>query len=133
MAVDPGVVAEQAGGQGHQQGGIVAPLGRTWKAVMSGFRRPVSAMRSERAHGSLSRKMDLVMRTRPMLVPGGQVTAELVWMAVSRNVCPSLREEPRVPAGPVTVAIQSQGKGRADIAKTGLPSTGMKGHRKGGS
>ena len=53
---------------------------------MSGLRCTVSAMRSERAHRSRSRRMDLVMRTRPMVVPGGQVTAELVWMAVSWNV-----------------------------------------------
>ena len=73
------------------------------------------------------------MGTRPMLVPGGQVTAALVAMAVSWNVCPSGREQPRVPAGPVTAAIQSQANGQADIAKTGLPLVGRKGHRKGGS
>ena len=59
------------------------------------------------------------MRTRPMPVPGGQVTAELVAMAVSWNVCPSGREQPRVPAGPVTAAIQSQANGQTDIARTG--------------
>ena len=72
------------------------------------------------------------MRTRPMLVPGGQVTAELVAMAVSWNVCPSGREQPRVPAGPVTAAIQSQANGEADIARTGLPLRGRKCHKKGG-
>ena len=101
--------------------------------MISGLRRTVSAMRSERAQGSLSRRMDLVMRTRPMLVPGGQVTAEFVGMAVSWNGCPSGREQPRVPAGPVTAAIQSQAKGQAGIVKTGLPLRGMKGHRRGGS
>ena len=100
---------------------------------MSGLRRTVSAMRSERAQGSLSRRMDLGMRTRPMVVPVGQVTAELVGMAVSWKVCPSGREQPPVPAGPVTAAIQSQAKGQAHIAKTGLPLRGRKGHRKGGS
>ena len=73
------------------------------------------------------------MRTRPMLVPGGEVTAELVAMAVSWNVCPSGREQPHVPAGPVTAAIQSQANGQADVARTGLPLRGTKGHRKGGS
>ena len=73
------------------------------------------------------------MRTQPLLMPGGQVTAELVVMAVSWNVCPSGREQPRVPAGPLTAAIQSQANGQADIAKTGLPLRGRKGHRKGGS
>ena len=73
------------------------------------------------------------MHTRPMVVPGGQVTAELVGMAVSWNVCPSGRESPRVPAGPVTIAIQSQVKGQAYIARTGMPLRGRKGHRKGGS
>ena len=101
--------------------------------MISGLRRTVSAMRSERAQGSLSRSMDLVMRTRPMLVPGGQVTAELVAMAVSWNVFPSGREQPRVPARPVTAAIQSQANGHVDIARTGLPLRGRKGHRKGGS
>ena len=96
MAVDPGVVAGKAGGQGLQQGGVVRSAGRTWKPVISGLRRPVSAMRSERSQGSLLRRMDLVMRTRPMLVAGGQVTAELVAMAVSWNVCPSGRDVPFV-------------------------------------
>ena len=73
------------------------------------------------------------MRTRPMVVPGGQVAAELVAMAVSWNVYPSGREQPHVPAGLVTGAIQSQVKGRADIAKTGVPLRGRKGHRNGGS
>ena len=68
-----------------------------------------------------------------MVVPGGQVTAELVAMAVSWNVYPSGREQPRVPAGPVTAAIQSQAKGQADIGKTGLPLSDTKGHRKGAS
>ena len=100
------------GRSGKEQQSV--PLGRTWKAVMSGLRRTVSAMRFERARGSLLRRMDLVMRTRAMVVPGGQVTAELVGMAVSWNVCPSGREHPRVPAGPVTAAILSQAKGQAD-------------------
>ena len=73
------------------------------------------------------------MRTRSMLVPGGQVTAKLVGIAVSLNVCPSGREQPRVPVGPVTAAIQSQAKGKEDIAKSGLPLRGRKGHREGGS
>ena len=101
--------------------------------MISGFRRTVSAIRSERAQGSLSRRMDFVMRTRLMLVPGGHVTAELVAMAVSWNVCPSGRKQPRVPAGPVTAAIQSQANGQADIARTRLPLRGKKSHRKGGS
>ena len=101
--------------------------------MISGLRLIVSAMRSERAQGSLPQRMDLVMRTRPMLVPGGQVTAELVAMAVSWNVCPSGREQPRVPTRPVTAAIPSQANGQADIARTGLPLRGRKGHRKGGS
>ena len=53
------------------------------------------------------------MRTRPMLVPRGQVTAALVAIAVSWKVCSSGREQPRVPAGPVTAAIQSQANGQA--------------------
>ena len=65
-----------------------APLGRTWKAVLLGLRRTISAIRCERAHGSLSRRMDLVMRTGPKVMPGGQVTAELVGMAVWWNVRP---------------------------------------------
>ena len=100
---------------------------------MSGLRRTVSAMRSQRAQGSLSRRMDLVMRTRPMVVPDGQVTAELVGMAVSWNICPSGSEQPRVPAGPVTAAIPSQAKGQADIGKTRLPLRDRKGHTMGGS
>ena len=75
-------------------------------------------------------------RTRPMVVPGGQVTAELVGMAVSWNVCPSGREEPRVPAGPVTTAIQSQAKGQGDIGKTGtgrVIGRGVPGQEGGGS
>ena len=73
------------------------------------------------------------MRTRPVVMPGGQVTAEFVGMAVSWNVCPSGKEQPHVPAGPMTAAIQSQAKGQGDVAKTGLPLRGRKGHRKGGS
>ena len=94
---------------------------------MSGLQRTVSAMRSERAQGSLSRRMDLVMRTRTMVVPGGQVTAELVWMAVSWNAYISGKEQPRVPAGPVTAAIQSQAKGQADIAKNRAAFEGPEG------
>ena len=107
-----------------QQGGIVRSA---WPHVESGD------VGVERAQGSLSRTMDLVMRNRPMVVPGGQVTAELVGMAVRWNVCPSGREQPRVPAGHVTAAIQAQAKGQADIAKTGLSLRCSKGHKKGGS
>ena len=110
-----------------------APLGHTLKAVRSGLRRAVSAKRSERAQGFLSRRMDLVMRTRPLVVPGGQVTVQLVGMAVSWNVCLSRREESRVPPGPVTAIIQSQAKRQANIGKTGLRLRDRKGHRKGGS
>ena len=79
-------------------------------------------------------------RASPLLItcwgwgPGRTyVTAAFVAMAVSWNVCPSGREQPRVPAGPVTAAIQSQANGQADIAKSGLPLRGTKGHRKVGS
>ena len=115
------------------RGFLGGTLGRTWKAVKSGLRCTRSPMTSERAQGSLSRRMDLVMRTRPMVVPVGQVTAELVGMVVSWNVCPSGREQPRVPVGPMTAAIQFQAKGQADVANTGLPLMGRKVHRKGSS
>ena len=58
-------------------------VGRSWKAVMVGLRRTVSAMRSDSTQGSRLRTMDLVMRTRPMVVPAGQVTAVAVAATVS--------------------------------------------------
>ena len=45
----------------------------------------------------------------------------VVGMEVSWNVCPSEREQPGVPARPVTAAIQSQATGVAHIVKRGLP------------
>ena len=62
-------------------------------------------------------------KLRPLTTPLG--------MAVSWNVCHSGSEQPRVPTGPLTAAVQSQA--RADIGKTGLPLRDRKGHRKGGS
>ena len=60
------------------------------------LRCSVSAMGTDNTQGCRSRRTDLVMGTRPMVVPGGQVRAVAVGATVSWKAWALGREDPHV-------------------------------------
>ena len=100
-------------------------VGCRWMAVTVGLCRTVSVMRMESTQGSRSRRMDLVMCSRPIVVPA-RVLATVSWKG-----WPSGREHPYVPARCATALTQRMVKGHPDIVQAGTHYMHRKGHRRG--
>ena len=73
------------------------------------------------------------MRTGPMVVPGGQVTAVAVEATLSKKASPWGREHPHVLAGSSTAFTQTTATKQSVMVQLGTPHMLGKGHRIGGS
>ena len=78
MCVDPGMVATYADARRFNKRPIVARC--------AGVRRTVSAIRSDRSYGSVLQRMGLGLRTPPIVLPGGQINADLGGILVCESL-----------------------------------------------